>query len=61
MLGYLPGYLREEGYGGGTRFALLTWLIPDAWALPLAALTLAAVAVLAIHHGRPERPGTARR
>ena len=34
VLGYLPGYLREEGYASATRFALLTWLVPDAWRRP---------------------------
>jgi hypothetical protein len=30
VLGYLPGYLTEEGYGAGGRFALLAWLPADA-------------------------------
>ena len=56
MLGYLPGYLREEGYGSGTRFALLTWLVPDTWAPPLAALILAVVAIVAARTASPEAP-----
>ncbi len=29
VLGYLPGYWSEEGYGAGGRFALLAWLPAD--------------------------------
>jgi hypothetical protein len=29
VLGYLPGYWTEEGYGAGGRFALLAWLPAD--------------------------------
>ena len=56
MLGYLPGYLREEGYGNGIRFALLTWLVPDTWALPLAALILAVAAIVAVRTATPDAP-----
>ncbi|HVK36284.1 MAG TPA: glycosyltransferase family 87 protein [Microlunatus sp.] len=46
VLGYLPGYLDEEGYDSGGRFALLSWLPADA--RPAAALGIAAaLAVLA--------------
>jgi len=41
VLGYLPGYWSEEGYGAGGRFALLAWLPADvrtAVALTIAAL-----------------------
>ena len=31
VLGYLPGYLGQEGYSNGTRFALLQQVIPAAW------------------------------
>lgn len=46
VLGYLPGYLQEEGYDSGGRFALLTWLPSET--RPLAAAGIAgALAVLA--------------
>ena len=46
VLGYLPGYLEEEGYDSGGRFALLSWLPPDV--RPVAAVGIAAaLAVLA--------------
>ncbi|MER7579686.1 glycosyltransferase 87 family protein [Kitasatospora sp. NPDC097691] len=58
VLGYLPGYLREEGYEQGhiDRFGLLRLLLPDrllAWA---AALVLAAVVIHVLRKGDPHRP-----
>src|SRR5947207_1651826 len=34
VLGYLPGYLHEEGFGNGYRFALLSWVLPHSLAEP---------------------------
>ncbi|MGI5186413.1 glycosyltransferase 87 family protein [Dactylosporangium sp. CA-152071] len=59
VLGYLPGYLREEGYAGGRRFALLTLLVPGHWAAPVAAVILALVAVWAARAADPDRPWSA--
>ena len=58
VLGYLPGYLDEEGYDSGGRFALLSWLPADA--RPVAALGIAAaLAVLAfVRSGRDPVPVT---
>lgn len=47
VLGYLPGYLDEEGYDSGGRFALLVWL-PAAVRPVVAAVVAAALAVLAL-------------
>lgn len=46
VLGYLPGYLQEEGYSGQTRFAGLRLLVPDSWAPVLAGAIIATVALL---------------
>ncbi|MFI8766727.1 glycosyltransferase 87 family protein [Streptomyces sp. NPDC053792] len=59
VLGYLGGYAEEEGYddaGAGGRYALLRLVLPDAWALPATLLGLAAVSVLVVVRGDPERP-----
>jgi hypothetical protein len=56
VLGYLPGYLSEEGYATGSRFALATWLLPDAWAQLAAFAVLAAAAVVAVLRADPDRP-----
>ena len=48
VLGYLPGYLSEEGYQDGSRFALVSLVAPGESAIIVAALILAVVAVLVI-------------
>jgi alpha-1,2-mannosyltransferase len=47
VVGFLPGYLREEGYGraGGARFGLAQLISAGPWPLYLSAAALAAVAV----------------
>ncbi|MGW4891356.1 glycosyltransferase 87 family protein [Kitasatospora sp. NPDC004240] len=58
VLGYLPGYLREEGYEQGNlgRFGLLRLVLPDGLAPWAAALALAAVVVRVLRRGDPRRP-----
>ncbi|TMR91543.1 glycosyltransferase 87 family protein [Nonomuraea basaltis] len=59
VLGYLFGYVAEEGYdeaGARDRYALLRWLLPDSWALPAALAILAAVLFHVLRRGDPERP-----
>ncbi|MBC7518901.1 MAG: DUF2029 domain-containing protein [Microbacteriaceae bacterium] len=46
VIGYLPGYLSEEGYDNGTRFILLSLFAPGTAALVIAALLIALTAVL---------------
>ncbi len=58
VLGYLPGYLAEEGFSDGNqRYALLGLVLPDHLRQPVAALLLLTLAVLALWRagaGRPE-------
>ncbi|WP_445525849.1 glycosyltransferase 87 family protein [Streptomyces cyslabdanicus] len=58
VLGYLPGYLREEGYESGNviRFALLRTVLPDAWAGPAAVALVMLSAWYVLRRGDPERP-----
>ncbi|MGW1161194.1 glycosyltransferase 87 family protein [Streptomyces sp. NPDC002519] len=58
VLGYLPGYLHEEGYEPGDvrRFALLRLLLPDAAAEVTAAVLLALVGLYVWRRGDPDRP-----
>lgn len=58
VLGYLPGYLREEGYDEGhiERFGLLRLVLPDSLAPGAAFLLLAAVALGVLRRGDPARP-----
>jgi Glycosyltransferase family 87 len=56
VIGYLPGYLTEEGYADGSRFALLALLMPHTWAAPLAIAILLVVAVMVARRTDPDRP-----
>ncbi len=46
VIGYLPGYLTEEGYGSGGRFALISAVVPKQAAIFVAGAILVATAVL---------------
>ncbi|MFG2961455.1 glycosyltransferase 87 family protein [Streptomyces sp. NPDC048291] len=58
VLGYLPGYLHEEGYEPGDvhRFALLRLLLPDAAAGAAAAALLVLTGLYVWWRGDPDRP-----
>ncbi|MGW7257539.1 glycosyltransferase 87 family protein [Streptomyces sp. NPDC054834] len=58
VLGYLPGYLHEEGYEPGhvRRFALLRLLLPDAAAGVTAGVLLALIGLYVWWRGDPARP-----
>lgn len=56
VLGYLPGYLTEEGYSTGSRLALVSLLVPAAAVLPVAAVLLAITAVLVWLRTNPASP-----
>jgi hypothetical protein len=56
VLGYLPGYLTEEGYSSGTRFILVSMVVPGAGALVVAALLVAATAALVWWKSDPYNP-----
>ena len=56
VLGYLPGYLNEEGYDDGTRSALVSIVAPGSAATPVAALLLLAVAVVVLLRTDPADP-----
>ena len=56
VIGYLPGYLQEEGYGNGTRSALISLVLPDAAGTVVAAAVLAVVAVLVLLRADPASP-----
>lgn len=56
VLGYLPGYLSQEGYKNGSRFVLLTAALPSRAALPVAVVLLLILTVLVIWKSAPTRP-----
>lgn len=48
VVGYLPGYLKEEGYSSGGRFALLDLVLPKSWTKPAAMAIVAAAGLWAL-------------
>ena len=56
VLGYLPGYLSEEGYNDGSRFILLTLFVPASASLAVAAVLLLVIAVLVWWKTNPDAP-----
>jgi phosphoglycerol transferase MdoB-like AlkP superfamily enzyme len=56
VLGYVPGYLHEEGYADGDRFALLTLVLPTALARLVAVAVLAAVGLVVLRTADASRP-----
>ncbi|WP_378146256.1 glycosyltransferase 87 family protein [Cnuibacter sp. UC19_7] len=59
VLGYLPGYLGEEGYEDGSAFALISLVVPGPLAVVPAAILLAVTAVLCLRHADPAAPWVA--
>ena len=56
VIGFLPGYLHEEGYANGTRFLLLGMLVPGKWGFAAAFVVLGTVALTVLLRGDPDRP-----
>ncbi|WP_166791698.1 glycosyltransferase family 87 protein [Cryobacterium frigoriphilum] len=56
VLGYLPGYLSEEGYEDGTRFALISLVAPGGAGVIVAGILLLVIAVLVIVKTDPAHP-----
>ncbi|MDH6114878.1 hypothetical protein P3T36_001228 [Kitasatospora sp. MAP12-15] len=58
VLGFLPGYLREEGYDQSQvqRFALIRLLLPDSLAAVAAGALILAAALYVLRRGDPDRP-----
>jgi hypothetical protein len=55
VLGYLPGYLSEEGYEDGSRFALVSLIAPGSSAIVVAAILLAGLAAVTVWKTDPDR------
>jgi len=56
VLGYLPGYLKEERYDDGARFGLLGLILPDSVTPYAAVIVLITLALLVVPHADPDRP-----
>jgi len=56
VIGFLPGYLQQEGYTKGTRFGIIGLVIAGPLAIAVAVLILAAVALAVLQFCDPDRP-----
>ena len=57
VIGFLPGYLQQEGYDNGTRFGIIGLFASGKLAIALAVLILAAVALAVLRFSDPTGPG----
>ncbi|GGF17292.1 hypothetical protein GCM10011399_08800 [Subtercola lobariae] len=56
VIGFLPGYLAEEGYDDGSRFALLSVVLPGPASIVAAGILLLVTAVLVWRRTDPANP-----
>jgi Glycosyltransferase family 87 len=56
VIGFLPGYLQQEGYENGSRFGIIGLVLTGKLALAMAVLILAAVAFAVVQFSDPDRP-----
>jgi Glycosyltransferase family 87 len=56
VIGFLPGYLKQEGYTSGTRFGIIGLVVTGKLAMGMAVLILAAVAFAVLQFSDPDRP-----
>ena len=56
VIGFLPGYLQQEGYENGSRFGIIGLVVTGKLAMAMAVLILAAVAFAVLQFTDPDRP-----
>ena len=56
VIGFLPGYLQQEGYDSGNRSVLIDLVVPDRFSTYVAALVIAVTAYFAYRTADPDRP-----
>jgi len=56
VIGFLPGYLQQEGYTSGTRFGIIGLFLGGRAAIAAAVLVLAVVALAVLRFADPDRP-----
>jgi len=56
VLGFLPAYLQQNGYGNGSRFAVIGLFVPGKLATVVAVLVLAAVGLAVLRFSDPDQP-----
>jgi hypothetical protein len=56
IIGFFPGYLKQEGYSTGTGFSVIGLLVPGKAATAVAAVVLGAIALAIYRYGDPDQP-----
>jgi Glycosyltransferase family 87 len=56
VIGFLPGYLAEQGYQSGGGFGLLSLVLPGRWATIAAVAVLAAAGLAILRRADPDQP-----
>ncbi|MGH3151066.1 MAG: glycosyltransferase 87 family protein [Streptosporangiaceae bacterium] len=56
VIGFMPGYLKEDGYTSGTRFGIIGLVLGGRAAIAAVALVLAVVALLVLRFSDPDQP-----
>jgi len=56
VIGFLPGYLQQEGYENGTRFGIIGLFLTGKLALAVAVLILAVAGLAVLRFSDPDRP-----
>jgi Glycosyltransferase family 87 len=56
VVGYLPGYLQENGYASGGRFAIIHVLLPGRLDIVVAVVLLAVTALIVLRYSDPDEP-----
>jgi hypothetical protein len=56
VIGFLPGYLQQEGYTSGTRFGIIGLFLTGRAAIAAAVLVLAVVALAVLRFADPDQP-----
>jgi hypothetical protein len=56
IIGFFPGYLRQEGYSTGNGFSVIGLFVHGKWATAAAAVILGVIAMAIIRFGDPDQP-----
>jgi hypothetical protein len=56
VIGFIPGYLQQEGYDNGTRFGIIDLVAGGKAAIVIAVLVLGAVALVVLRFTDPDQP-----
>jgi hypothetical protein len=56
VIGFIPGYIHEQGYATGGGYMLLSLIMPDTWTAPAAGAIVALAAIAVLRTAEPDRP-----